>query len=405
MALNCAGRLGAGPSPACVKYGAVEISPYLNDARAAASISADFELAWAWREWGIERAEEMGLMERRNIPLILELLEDLGIPITFATVGHLFLESCGVKGDGVAHPTMPRPHLNRRWQGDWYQHDPAGSLCTHPAWYCPDLIRSIQKSRSPHEIGCHTFSHIEFSPECSNEELVMAEIRESQKAMEEFGIQLRTLVYPFNVMGHQYLTVLSTLGVVAVRHRDTKLALAYPERDSSGVYKIYETMGLRQSKYFDQSAKALILLEEAAKRRLCYHLWFHPSDPTERFQTIFHEILGHMARLRKGGELWVATMQGLTAYCEARRTTTVENKWDGERLIMHFRSTYDRDKYGLTELTLRVQCQKRPLELKLCDDRTTKILTEEEFRYCDKSGTLVVNVPCDTRQCELSMDR
>src|SRR6266704_3653309 len=173
----------------------------------------------------------------------------------------------------------------------------------------------------------------------------MAEIRESQKAMEELGIQLRTLVYPFNVMGHQYLTVLSTLGVVAVRHRDTKLALAYPERDSSGVYKIYETMGLRQSKYFDQSAKALILLEEAAKRRLCYHLWFHPSDPTERFQTIFHEILGHMARLRKGGELWVATMQGLTAYCEARRTTTVENKWDGDRLIMHFRSTYDRDKY------------------------------------------------------------
>src|SRR5712691_1331729 len=74
--LKCAGRLGFGAAPSSVKYGAVEISPYLNDARAAASISADFELAWAWREWGIEPAEKMALLERRNIPLILELLDD-----------------------------------------------------------------------------------------------------------------------------------------------------------------------------------------------------------------------------------------------------------------------------------------------------------------------------------------
>jgi len=376
----------------------------LNDARAAASISADFELAWAWREWGIEPAEKMALLERRNIPLILKLLDDSDIPITFATVGHLFLDSCGAGGNGTLHPKMPRPHLNRRWQGDWYQHDPAGSLCTHPAWYCPDLIRSIQKSRPLHEIGCHTFSHIEFSPECSNEQLVIAEIRECQKLMGECGIQLRTLIYPFNIMGHQYLTVLSTLGVVAVRHRDSELALAYPERHSSGVYKIYETMGLRESKYFAQSARALVLLEEAVKRRLSYHLWFHPSDPSERFQTIFREILEHMARLRERGDLWVATMQGLTAYCEARRTTSVESEWDREKLIIRFRSTYERAKYGFTELTLRVKCPKKPLQLKLLSGGTTKILTEEESHYCDESGSLVVNVPCDAGRFELSID-
>jgi len=67
-------KLKRGPSfnvsPPPVKYGAVELAPYLNRANAAASISADFELAWAWREWGDERAEKMGLLERKNIPLI-----------------------------------------------------------------------------------------------------------------------------------------------------------------------------------------------------------------------------------------------------------------------------------------------------------------------------------------------
>jgi hypothetical protein len=221
--------------------------------------------------------------------------------------------------------------------------------------------------------------------------------------MEDFGIQLRTLVYPFNIMGHQYLTLLSTLGVVAVRHRDTELALAYPERDSSGVYKIYETMGLRESKYFAQSAKALVLLEEAVKCRLCYHLWFHPSDPTERFQTICREILEHMARLRESGDLWVATMQDLAAYCEARRTTRMESHWDSDKLTIRFRSTHERAKYGFTELTLRVECPKRPLQLQLFAGGTTKILTEKQFRYCDKSGTLLVNVPCDAQSIELAI--
>ena len=161
----------------------MRVCPYLNGAAAAANISADFELAWAWREWGTARAEEVGLRERANVPVILKLLDHLDIPITWATVGHLFLESCGGDNGSPNHAGMPRPLINRRWDGDWYKHDPGTSALKHPAWYCPDLIRSIQEAKTAHEIGSHSFSHIEFSPECSNQTLVAAELLECQTSM------------------------------------------------------------------------------------------------------------------------------------------------------------------------------------------------------------------------------
>ena len=400
--LRLVGRPRFKPRPPRVKYGVVEVSPYLNDAKAAASISADFELAWAWREWGVERAERMGFLERRNVPLILDLLDEFDVPITWATVGHLFLDSCNDRKNGLVHSHMPRPQANRRWEGDWYKHDPSADVATRPAWYCPDLIRLIQQAKVPHEIGCHSFSHIEFSRECSNEELIRAEIHECQEVMARFDLRPHTLVYPFNIMGHHHLDLLSRLGVVVVRHRDAKFGLSYPERDPSGVYKIYETMSLRESTYYSQPAKALALLEEAVGRGLCYHLWFHPSNPTAEFQITFREILEHMVMLRKRGDLWVATMKDLAAYCEARRTTIVKGHWDTSKLTLSFLSTYDRSKFGPTELTLRVHCPNRPSKAKLMAGGTSKVLPDPRLRYCGKSGTLTVNVPSEAESLELS---
>src|SRR2546430_15194940 len=110
---RASGRLRSKSAPARATNGPVKVTRYLNDAPGAASISADFELAWAWREWGTTRAEEVGLRERANVPVILELLDHLDIPITWATVGHLFLESCTDDNGGPNHPGMPRPPINR----------------------------------------------------------------------------------------------------------------------------------------------------------------------------------------------------------------------------------------------------------------------------------------------------
>src|SRR5437870_9547626 len=185
--LNAAGQLRCKTAPRNRSAERVRVCRYLNDAAAAANISADFELAWAWREWGTARAEEVGLRERANVPVILELLDHLDIPITWATVGHLFLESCGEKKNGLHHSNMPRPLYNGRWRGDWYQHDPATNLATHAAWYAPDLIRSIQVATTPHEIGSPSFSQIAFSPAGSTEDLFASEIVECPASVWPFA--------------------------------------------------------------------------------------------------------------------------------------------------------------------------------------------------------------------------
>ena len=131
-------------------------------------LSCDFELAWAWR-YSKRKINplEMARQERKNFPIILQKLTELDIPITWATVGHLFLESCKRDG-GRANSDLLRPEFfeNEFWnyeRGDWYDIDPCGSYKTHPEYYAPDLVEMILNSKVPHEIGCHSFSHCDFS--------------------------------------------------------------------------------------------------------------------------------------------------------------------------------------------------------------------------------------------------
>lgn len=92
--------------------------------RAALVISADFELAWGWqhvRTTGAARALALAkaAQARRNLPVLFDLFDlfdRYDVPVTWATVGHLFLESCN--GNGAAHPEVRRlPYFeNEYWQ-------------------------------------------------------------------------------------------------------------------------------------------------------------------------------------------------------------------------------------------------------------------------------------------------
>ena len=112
--------------------------------------SADFEMSWAFRYSKTlgSKAVEVGLKERQNVPVLLELLDKFQIPVTWATVGHLFLNECKRDDQEVVHHEMPRPSYfeNRNWifdSGDWYDHDPCTNIRSDPAWYASDLIELI----------------------------------------------------------------------------------------------------------------------------------------------------------------------------------------------------------------------------------------------------------------------
>jgi hypothetical protein len=348
------GNFAPGIVPSEKTFDGVAIAPFRDNAPAAVTISADFELSWALRGRSPQERARRAARCRANVPFLLSMFAELDIPITWATVGHLFLTRCDREDDRLPHPEMPRPPVNRRWSGDWYAHDPCAGVAEAPGWYAPDLIHAIMAGPTMHELGSHSFSHIDFSQSTSTRRLVEQELAECVRVMEPFGIRPKSLVYPFNRMGHHYLDVIAEAGITSVRHRDARVRLSYPERSETGVYKLYESMNLRKGNHYEYSEKAVVFLAEAMTRHAAYHIWFHPSDPKELFENELRAVLCHVARLRRDGKATVATMQELAAYCEARHQTRLQVGREGDRLRITVLTRYDQARYGDTELTLEL---------------------------------------------------
>ncbi|SRR5579884_439470 len=313
-----------------VNHAAAGSLSYPEGRRAAIVISADLELAWAWRYAREFRdplafARQRAYQGRHNLPIILELCDQYGLPVTWATVGHLFLEHCD-RADGRAHPEMPRvPYFqNEFWAyraGDWFDSDPGATCSADPEWLCwyaPDLVTSILKRRVAHEIGCHTFSHVVFSDKHCPNEVAAAELRCCQEAARLRGIVLRSFVFPGNVPGNY--GSLRDAGFVAYRI-ETAYELDVPRRDGLGLWQIPGGITLEKPYRSWTAAEQVRLLrtyvDAAIAHGLVCSFWFHPeTDPsnvTEVFQPIFEYIASRP-------ELWVTTMSDLARWLDAEVT-------------------------------------------------------------------------------------
>jgi peptidoglycan/xylan/chitin deacetylase (PgdA/CDA1 family) len=397
------GNFAKGTRPTTRLWSGIEVAPFKNNASAACCISADFEMGWGWRSLGLHAAESMGSKERLHLPLILALLEEYSIPITWATIGHLFLESCGRSSRGLAHADMPRPSSDGSWSGDWYAHDPCSDVASAPSWYGPDLIQQIVDCRTPQEIGTHSFSHVNFSAQCSSRDVVERELKSCLEVMQPFGLRPRSLVFPRNRAEYSYLPLLASAGIIAVRHREreNRVRLSYPERTPSGIYKIYESMNLRIAKHYDYLQKAKIFIRKAVERQAVYSLWFHPSDPTAWFEPQLREILSHIDSERRSGRLWVATMRDLAAYCEAREQLELTTERNGQSLTVFLRSPFDVSRYGTPDVTLLIPISSRPRSACL------ELSTGEHKRVAVRIGSdnlsrLLVNVPATAKALQLT---
>jgi hypothetical protein len=288
--------------------------------RGVVVLSLDFELAWAW-PYAISPPVDpvaTGLREREQVPLLVRTFEEFTIPATWATVGHLFLERCTRASDGRAHPELPRiPHFeNHLWRfdsGDWFQHDPCTNLRRDPAWYGPDLIERILASPVKHEIGCHSFSHPGFGPYCPPE-VARAELDACRDAMQPFGLEPRTWVFPGNDEGN-YQT-LRDAGVEIVRSYPRKAHIALPLERADGLWAVHASTGLSRGEGWSMSQRLGRLrgfLEKAMATRMAIHVWLHPSLKREDFDQLLIPFLRTCAQLREQGRLDILTMEGLVA--------------------------------------------------------------------------------------------
>lgn len=296
--------------------------------RGSVTFSLDFELAWAWQYARMDLGEAIayGLRERAQVPRILRALEEFDIPATWATVGHLFLESCKRDENGLAHPHLTRPeHFESEfWSfraGDWYQHDPATNVRKDPAWYAPDLIEMLLASGSQQEVACHGFSHMGFGSYCPDA-VADAELQECVNVMRPVGLRPGTLVFPGNEPGK--LEQVRSHGFRTVRYYPEPWAeLTLPVRDEYGLWRTQGSICLELPSATASADKRLSLLkryiDRAAATRMNVHIWFHPSIPEPQMESLMRPIFRYCAELRERGSMDILTMNSLVDQAEERQ--------------------------------------------------------------------------------------
>jgi peptidoglycan/xylan/chitin deacetylase (PgdA/CDA1 family) len=278
--------------------------------------SADFEMAWAYRYSKILASEAVntGLRERCNCPVLMNHFNNYNIPVTWATVGHLFLDKCTRDHSGKTHNKLPRPDYfeNLNWSflsGDWYDNDPGTGLYSDPAWYAPDLIKQLLSSGSGHEIGCHTFSHVDFTYENCPKELADAELEACIKVADSSGIRLKSMVFPGGTSGNY--ESLREKGFTCYR-KSMKYHIDLPYLDSFGLVAIPSSHGLDKDPYGWSKEFHIKLIrkfiEKAAKHKLVCHFWFHPSMDEWYLENVMSEIIKIVAGYRDQGRINVMTM-------------------------------------------------------------------------------------------------
>ena len=294
--------------------------------KAVLLISADFELAWAWRytkssQDPLKKAIDKARIERENVPIMLRICEQYNIPITWATVGHLFVESCK-RSNGVAHPELPRlAHFENdfwRFQGDdWFEHDPCTDFKSSPEWYCPDLIKMILDSHVKHELGCHTFSHIDCRDNVCTPELLKAELQECKKEAEKFGIELKSFVHPGHTIGN--LDTLSREGFTNFR-TDYRNVLGYPKKHNNGSWEFEQTAEFvyrREWSVDYHIYRYKEIIKRAIKSNTVCVFWFHPSFDPIVVEKILPEVFEFIDKNKD--QVWVGTHGGYVEWLEKRK--------------------------------------------------------------------------------------
>lgn len=293
-------------------------------------ISLDTELLWGYVRYPQHRAVKLLYEDEKNgrgaIDALLQLFEKYNIPATWATVGHLFLDSCECE-DGIPHKNMPR------FKEDWYSCDPCTNVQEDPLYYGKDFVNRIISSRGKHEIGYHTFSHVPFS-EC-NHEVATAELEEGVKIASKLGIALKSFVFPENKIGHEDIlkshgfeiyrghnvttrNAHQSIPIWAVRFAASKIVAPPVEPVwRGGIWELPSSM-LFSDPLFPSTLvlRAKKGIRKAIRHNKIFHVFLHPENLLMRpsLANELDDLLAFVAKKRDRGILKVLTMGKLAYY-------------------------------------------------------------------------------------------
>ncbi len=304
-------------------------------------ISLDFELHWGGAEkYNIEEKKSYFFNTVKYIPVLLNTFQENSIRCTWATVGFLFSKNKKQLLD--FSPNMTPTYHNEELS--YYNIFPTigNDEIEDPFHYAPSLIQQIL-STPGQELASHTFAHYYCNESGQTIEQFDADLKAAQNiAKENFGITLKSLVFPRNQYNKSYLDIAKKNGINVVRSNPnvwfwnrgfgkfTPLLRAcdtlFPISKSLSfktIEKKDNVVLLPASRFFRsykskehkvQKMKMNRIKKEmtyAAKNGEYYHLWWHPhnmADDIEQNHRQLQEIISHFKMLKKDYNFTSANM-------------------------------------------------------------------------------------------------
>lgn len=298
-------------------------------------VSLDLELFWGVHDIArLEDRREALLRTRTLVPELLDLFERYGVHATWAAVGFLFFRT----REGLQR-NMPK-RLPRYSQAAMSPYPHIGQIgedeAEDPYHFAPSLLEAIR--RTPHqEIASHTFSHFYCLEEEQSLEAFREDLAAAAASARQFGVTVRSLVFPRNQVDPAHLEIARELGFVAYRgtehswlHRPrshssetrvrrlARLADAYFNLTGHHVHAVGGEareipVNIPASRLLRRFLPPLRWLKPLRTRRITramtcaarqgkiFHLWMHPEELAEHpgeMLAMLEEILAHYRDLR-----------------------------------------------------------------------------------------------------------
>ena len=304
----------------------------LNSVKSIFIISLDFELHWGVSDRLTIEQYGVNLQNtRRAIHGMLELYKKYNIHVTWAAVGMLFCRSRSELFKYV--PKELRPRYDVPGYSNYAVAEQAGeNEKADPFHFAPSVIEKI-RSYPNQEIGTHTFSHYYTLETGQTLEHFRADIEAAKEIAGEYGITLKSIVFPRMQYDDSYLKACAEMGIKNYRGSQPVIEYAPVSRlketrkrritrflDSYINYKgkhIYPIASLRNQAFPVNVPQSLFLrpwskklrwfepfklirikkqMTAAAKKGALFHLWWHPHNfglHTEQNLKTLEKILQH----------------------------------------------------------------------------------------------------------------
>ena len=292
--------------------------------------------------WGFFYREDPAVAEARFADFrgifqrLVGILDRYRIAATFAFVGHLLLSECSCD-DGIAHPEVLCPDYEW-YPGHWHAADPCTSVEENPAWYGSDLLAMVRDADMPHEVGCHTFSHIMVGDPACSREILLSQLRACRTLHEDRGLPFTSFVYPRNECA--YMEAVAEAGLRAYRGPERTWYTRLPGKLQRAGHLLHRLLAIAPPVYdlptdtalpVDVPASMLLYprggirnlvplssrrlqayrgLQRAAAESRLFHLWLHPHNfiGASALFGVLEAILRRANELRARGSLRSLTM-------------------------------------------------------------------------------------------------